>query len=128
MINENIKRSDAVEAVRLFFARVLRDLPTIDTEIGEAYDPDAVDALMDKYKALQRRICDIPPAAPYSKAYEWIQHVRTCASAKTGCTEVTTVLVCPNCGMEYSPEDVRDHEIRYCYRCGIKVKSGGIRR
>ena len=122
MINENIKRSDAVEAVRLFFARVLRDLPTIDTEIGEAYDPDAVDALMDKYKALQRRICDIPPAAPYSKAYKWIRHRNALVPKKAGCPEITEMLVCPNCGRGYELDAVKLMRIKYCCECGIRVE------
>lgn len=122
-MNEYIKRSDALEAARLFFARVLRSLPTIDTEIGEAYDPDEVDALMDKYKALQRRICGIPPvSAPDSKAYKWIRHRNAPVPKKAGCTEITDMLICPNCGMEYAPEDVRDSGIRYCCRCGIRVE------
>ena len=122
MINENIKRSDAVEAVRLFFARVLRDLPTIDTEIGEAYDPDAVDALMDKYKALQRRICGIPPAAPDSKTYKWIRHRNARVPKKAGCPEITEMLVCPNCGRGYELDAVKLMRIKYCCECGIRVE------
>lgn len=122
MNDEYIKRSDAVEAVRLFFARVLRGLPTIDTEIGEAYDPDEVDALMDKYKALQKRIRGIPPAAPDSKAYKWIRRRSTCASAKTGRTEVTEELHCPNCARVYDINTVRLMSVKYCCGCGIKVE------
>lgn len=122
MNDEYIKRSDAVEAVRLFFARVLRGLPTIDTEIGEAYDPDEVDALVDKYKDLKKRIRGIPPAAPDNKAYKWIRRRRSCASAKTGCTEVTDVLVCPNCGREYDLDTVRLMSVKHCCGCGIKVE------